>query len=449
MITIESMIKLSLRIALEPSRPWSICALLRFLHQYLNDVNFFPSAESATNSHVLRTERLSTKTFVITFVSLVAILLVYISTITTTYTIVIKTPTLNQYHHLLTLNARTLICPCSEVSIGYSQFINVTYTLHPICSSVYISEEWRRYLVGDAPSLKAADFRILGIHLFLGLESMCRLAEDTIHLNLNQFKSNSYITSVVIDETNLQSQVDAIVQQFIATTSNSFANSLRMIRDTTHSNAHLTALMTNFHLFARPYSPHINSEEVSYDDRCYCSYDSTCTSQIAIYDSNGMVIWKVPGILNGCYLLEALRQSNLACFYNRTCLNELDYYLNSSLSFSHQPLESTKLSRFLPSTTIGTAIDQLMVDRWTWTAHHAHYYRTCQPTECTYQLIARNSLIEIVTILIGLIGGLITALKILIPRIVRISIALIQWRRRTTIHSTGNSHQLEVQTVDE
>ncbi|CAF4145952.1 unnamed protein product, partial [Adineta steineri] len=54
----------------------------------------------------------------------------------------------------------TLSCPCSKVAIPYKDFVNHTITYHPICSSIFVSEQWIQALyVEDASRYGTGDFR--------------------------------------------------------------------------------------------------------------------------------------------------------------------------------------------------------------------------------------------------------------------------------------------------
>ncbi|CAF1687753.1 unnamed protein product, partial [Adineta ricciae] len=83
------------------------------------------------------------------------------------------------------------------------------------------------------------------------------------------------------------------------------------------------------------------------------------------------------------------------------------------------------------NTTIEELLNELMVEKWNLSSSYKNYYNECQPSECSYSAIAKNSAIYIVTTVIGLIGGLITALKIGVPRLVSFVISIGQnYRRR-------------------
>ena len=50
--------------------------------------------------------------------------------------------------------------------------------------------------------------------------------------------------------------------------------------------------------------------------------------------------------------------------------------------------------------------------------------------ECLYELTERSSPIDIVTTLLGLIGGLVTAFRLVVPRVVSIILKLTKFYKR-------------------
>ncbi|CAF4262465.1 unnamed protein product, partial [Adineta steineri] len=58
-----------------------------------------------------------------------------------------------------------LSCPCSNVTIPYEDFVNNTITFHPVCSSMFITEQWFAALYStDASKHGVADFRTTASH---------------------------------------------------------------------------------------------------------------------------------------------------------------------------------------------------------------------------------------------------------------------------------------------
>jgi hypothetical protein len=346
------------------------------------------------------------------------ILFIYTAAATTLKTSTVSTPTLQQYKQLYQQYPGILTCPCTRISNKYESFIQMNHSLHQICSSVYIDNEWITYLVSSSEFLLNSDFRVAAPRLFQGLRSMCQLAAESIRTNLDQFYSSNYVSAAATSEDLLRSQSEAIVKQFISSTTNSFLLSLRLIRNTTHVNTLLSGFSTNAE-FAYEDGPASRPNIwASYGTNCTCEYSSACTSNGQIYhDLSGTLEWNVPGFFRGCFIFEALRQSNLHCFYNQTCLDDLQSHWESRQELRLQLLDPSA-HYFDVMTPVGVIIDRLMVDVWNWTITHGNYYGVCQPKECSYTKVARNGVVIIVTTVIGLIGGLVTALKVIVPRVV-------------------------------
>ncbi len=83
-------------------------------------------------------------------------------------------------------------------------------------------------------------------------------------------------------------------------------------------------------------------------------------------------------------------------------------------------LDISLLSHFLENSTIEDLLDELMIEEWNRSIMYENYFNECEPTECTYTHQTKNSIIYIVTTIIGLIGGLTKALKLIVPRLVKV-----------------------------
>jgi hypothetical protein len=122
---------------------------------------------------------------------------------------------------------------------------------------------------------------------------------------------------------------------------------------------------------------------------------------------------------SGCYTLEALLKSNLKCFYSKTCFQKLTSYLAPNLPSEVIVMNVTASSRYLANTSVGELLSNLMVESWSWSGVYADYYKQCDPSECSYTAQSRNDVIHILTALASLIGGLTTALKFIVPWVVK------------------------------
>ncbi len=387
----------------------------------LKNFNLFPSIPPSIDDHQLRNERISTRLFLFLLSSSLAILLLYTSLINITQTFNVKAPTITQYSQLYSTYSQTLTCPCSKISINYQTFIQINYTLHQLCNSIFVNQYWIDYLTnsyGNSPII-ADDFRVTGSSTFQALSAFCELINQTIVNRLIQFYSTQYVSASVTSFQLFQSQSESFISQFKSTMINDFLLSLSTIRDTTQSNALLSGQLTNYGIETLEGQIYGGTFSVGYGN-CSCASSARCASQSNIYDStNYIVLFPVPGVYTGCYVIESLRQSNLQCFYNQTCINKLQSYFLSSGSMNITALDTSLSSRYLENSTIEDLLDELMIEEWSPSIMYENYFNECEPTECSYTHQTKNSIIYIVTTLTGLIGGLITALKLIVPRLVK------------------------------
>ena len=96
------------------------------------------------------------------------------------------------------------------------------------------------------------------------------------------------------------------------------------------------------------------------------------------------------------------------------------------------------MSTFTPYTPIVALIDNQMVDRWTNATDFVAYYKQCAPIECTYKVERYNSFTYVISLLIGLYGGLTVALRFMAPWIVKLArrlCAVAETRKQARIHA--------------
>jgi hypothetical protein len=313
-----------------------------------------------------------------------------------------------------------LTCPCTTISIDYDKILYVQYTFHQVCNSVFVTKDWTDYLYTTIGTgfIYYFDFRAMATFTFQALNTFCDLINQTISNSLIQFYSNQYISASVTPSQVFQSQVKSLITQFISSMTNDFMLSLLTIRDTTQSNGLLSGQLSNYDLLALTGDVYGSSYPRTYGN-CSCATSATCVQQSAFYATGGTMLFSVPGIYVGCYVIESLLQSDLGCFYNQTCINEIQSQLSSYFLRNATSLDNSLLIRFFENSTIEELVQDLMVEQWNSSQMYESYFNQCQPTQCTYTHEIKNSVIYIVTTLFGLIGGLITVLKLVVPRIVK------------------------------
>ncbi|CAF1042285.1 unnamed protein product [Adineta steineri] len=417
-------------------------ALYQKTKHLLLNLNLFPSVPPTIDEYQLRNQRISTRLFIILLTISLSILLLYTSLIHITQTVNVKEPSITEYKQLYNSHSQTLTCECTQISINYEKFIQIQYTLHQVCHSDFVTQEWINYLESSIGSytLPIIDFRATSSSAFQALSTLCALVNQTISNRLIQFYSNQYVSASITPSNVFQLQTDAFISQFISSTTNGTLLSLAMIRNTTQSNSLFSGELTNYRLYESYFV--IFRSPKSYGN-CTCDSSGTCISQSPIYDliNQNKILFFVPGLYAGCYIIESLLQSNLQCFYNQTCINKLQSYFQVSSLMNITALDISLSNQFLINSTIADILGKLMVEEWKNSSMYENYYSECQPSYCSYTVTTKNSAIYIITTLIGLVGGLITVLKLMVPYLVKFIMFCIKKckRRSATIMPMGQT----------
>ena len=55
----------------------------------------------------------------------------------------------DEYNNFTRFNTKSFECPCENISIEYKDFIEINTTFHAVCSSDFVSRQWRDYLFDD------------------------------------------------------------------------------------------------------------------------------------------------------------------------------------------------------------------------------------------------------------------------------------------------------------
>ncbi|CAF1183739.1 unnamed protein product [Rotaria magnacalcarata] len=411
----------------------STSMILRAGFQYLRNFNLFPSNSPTTiDSRTMKDQIISTHLFILSFCLSLAILIVYTSLATATKTLTLKQPTSDQYAQLYDKYQASITCPCTQISIDYGIFIHVNYTLHQVCTSAFVTKDWVTYLriAQGTQFFSVFDFRLTSQFTFPVLRSLCQLVNDAILNSLAHFYVTQYVSGYVIPSSLLESQAQALVNELRASTINEFSGSLDIVRQTTQANALHSALQSNAYNYLVPGYTYINIWPMFYGN-CSCETSPECSTSSAFYDGPTVsVLSLVRGMRTGCYILEALLQSCLECFFDPICFDSLISYLNSTVIWNGTVMNRTAPSRFLTTSTVGDILDELMIEIWNWTLTFDDYFEECRPIACSYTVTTRNDVVNIVTTLIGLVGGLVTGLKLIVPNLVIAVYYVLRKRKR-------------------
>lgn len=140
-------------------------------------------------------------------------------------------------------------------------------------------------------------------------------------------------------------------------------------------------------------------------------------------DLSGTVLGYVPGLYAGCYIVDTFLQSTLELLFDQNNINHLLQLIFKTGSITNKiypALNTTKLQNFTVTTSGNDLVARLFVDVWIKTYSHESYFLSCHPTQCSYSFLGKHSFIVTVTLVLGLIGGLNSILRLTIPLFIHI-----------------------------
>ncbi|CAF0824548.1 unnamed protein product [Adineta ricciae] len=306
-------------------------------------------------------------------------------------TVQVNKPSLPIYKNLLQRSSYTLECSCSQLSVKHKSFLNITPIFHAICSSEFVSNEWISYLFHKKFSedqIPASDFLYSAVGQFQSLSLICQLSKETVMDAILQLGISDFVNNQLLSFDALHNRIETMVKEFQLTMPETFVNSFSIVRGITNGNMLMSVYMTNWvmnidHVFEYRHQPHI--VPLTYD-KCSCSSSATCTSS-----SRGM--------LTGCYPLEALLQSTLSCLYDQQCIDPTSTFKAMNMS------SALLTSRFALNETIESLVNSLMVEKLMHTVSYEDYFEACSPSLCVYSYVDERNMINAVTTLTGLFGG--------------------------------------------
>ena len=407
----------------------------------LIELNLFRSVRESTPLDQ-KYQRWSTRLYLFVLAMALLFLILYTGLSVESKIVKVKNPTLKVVEQLQTY-ASSLQCPCTELSISYSDLIALDATYHQVCSSDFVAAKWIEGLNNIAArameSLYYADFRYAS-PIFQLLKAMCDLANDTINNALFVFGQTQLVSANLLPQDLFRKQLESEIRQFQLTTPNALLHLLQLTRNLTYINQFLSGSYANFFVdysivkqYAQPDTIlGIYGSSTTFPNgttsSCSCANDIQCGNNAALYtgpSGHRKVIFTVPGFHSRCFPVESLLPSTLECFYsNQPCLPMMANITNQTFFTSLTPLDATRTSRFQINSTIDDLLSELFVESWSSTLFYSAYFNQCQPSYCSHTVLTQKSALKIVTTVTGLIGGLAVAFSLIVPPIISIGVLL-------------------------
>ena len=342
-------------------------------------------------------------------------------------------PSRVEFENLLKKYSSTLVCPCARTILSYENLISFTPKYHSICSSRLIEQDWIVSLLpDDTNDYLIIDYRLTAPSQFYFLSILCHSSQQAVSDAFQQFTSSHMVSKDVLSSEIFHADIDVHIAQVKSMTRTDMSLIYRYIYSIATQNRLISALRTNYLVNRHPGDVELYvGITVPYPiESCTC-LRASCVYPSRIYNwTQGKTTTvrynvsglpsslRIPGIQTGCLPTSTLFASTLECFFDESCLNIIKNYTSNLSPIS--PLNNTMYpSIFESNTTIDKIFDQLMVIEWNYESDYDAYYHECAPQSCTYSYQNQFDLIYLLTLILGLCGGLSAAIDLISIVIVR------------------------------
>ena len=436
---------------------YSFRSLYESLAVKFSKVNLFETR--SIDLIVVRRQILTTRLFLVLFISSLSILIFYTTISVQSITETIKQPNLATYTRLEKKYPETLQCSCGQIAIPYGAFYRATPFFHQVCTSNFVSQLWIDHIFrANLTYLWPFDVRASLSAMWQIIAGLCRSATNSITDALDEFADEALITSFTLSEKPLQAKIQTAFTISYQTALYNLARSLTIIHRLTQANGYLTGTSVNFivatsgNIFgdiASLFMVDTKNYGPSTNEWCLCQRHGSCPRPGAfylfdfqntdgVYDHTAIIPNRtVPGIIMDCLPLLMVFASTLECFYNQSCIDQLLSLYPENVSIS--ALNNSLKSRFTPTTPMQNVIDELFIEEIVNETNFTAYYEKCNPTQCTYTYQLRFYWLYVVTTVAALIGGLNVAFCLMAPFLLDLALWLKRKiRRRTTFEHDQN-----------
>jgi hypothetical protein len=203
------------------------------LQEALASLNFFKSYSD--DPETIRNERSKTRIYLVLFCLALIAIIVYGAQSLRTTIITKYSPSQHEFTQLSIRYPGATRCPCSRVSIAFSEFIRLDVTYHEVCSSDFISQGWIDATFNENVT------RISPIHVrktlsafWQSIRSLCTLVKTAVSHGFDDFRARSFISQEAQTREYLQTQARLNLNFSLETSLAKLQRNLLMIRQSIH-----------------------------------------------------------------------------------------------------------------------------------------------------------------------------------------------------------------------
>lgn len=264
---------------------------IRIKRAILN-LNLFQSTPPAEDILTLQKQRYSTYVFLLLFIISLVTLIVYVSTVSIIRQETVYNPSYSFYEQLFNRYPQTLRCPCKRIAIPQKEFVQLNHSYHPVCSSIYIEDEWILLLKNFQPTrFITIYFNYVAPSFFQMLSSFCMISKQLIDEELSIFADTVFITGDVISASVFIEQTKVSIDIFISNLETGFMRLIELVRLVIDIEAPVSGLFTNVEYTFTSIDSEISTVNINprrYNQtNCTCSRGTKCLipAEIEVYST--------------------------------------------------------------------------------------------------------------------------------------------------------------------
>ncbi|CAF4177800.1 unnamed protein product, partial [Adineta steineri] len=431
--------------------------LFRWFHEQLQNYNLFIPDENDYEDEndepkdpiiILKQQRYATRLYV--FLLIITLYILYIVALIYPQTRIITVPNITPslFKQLRIDYGETLSCPCSSTTMAYSEFVSNTIIFHPVCSSMFVSQQWIEALyLSNASAFLVMDFRTTASSQFELLAKLCLFSQETVLQAQLDLNNTQLVTVELLSENEVQSQIDVSIEFAQTSTPVQATLSLHFLQLATRLNSFVSALNTNaaisVYLYEQNFNWYARFTQYADENTAYLasaitscdlvnsvvpagfyssSYEDSTTYHfnwpINLPDFEPIPSAMVNGFFGGCNPLDALLASTLDCLFNISCLQLLGNYFPALSQANLTFINALSPSKH-QNISLDNLLNNLLVEEWSSNIDYPTYFAKCTPKLCTYTEKDQTNISYMITLLLSLYGGLIIIFRL-------ISVALIK-----------------------
>ena len=211
----------------------------------LRKFNYF-SKPTSTDPTEIKQQIIATRLFFVLLIISFIVLITYYSAVNVTVLYEIESPSFEQFLRIQDEQDSnpSFACPCSTIAMPHETFIQVNYTLHPVCVSPslpILSSKYGEYLNGFI-----FDFRLLARPFFLSLGVLCNVSSQHINNRLTMFNTSLFIADKALHRETFDTAIKETILTMTMSIASSFASTFTLISTIINNNKLMGMSLTNF-----------------------------------------------------------------------------------------------------------------------------------------------------------------------------------------------------------